>query len=357
MLAAEDGREVTDLSGDALGIGVVGYGRVASRWQVPVYLRAGLKVVAICDRDAEARRRAAVDWPAIRRYRSYDELLADPAVQVVDLATRPAGRLPLIGRAIDAGRHVLAQKPLAFGTDGLAELAERAERAGVGVAVNQNGRFAPAWRRATELLHDGAIGRIRTITHLYDTMLRWKPDLVRHGTRQFLLFDYSNHWIDITGYWLRQDPVVAVHAVDYDAIRHQDGSVQQSMWISMETESGANAVIRGAAAGVSHAGHQFLIQGDAGTLRGRVDSTDGEHLEWDDGERRKPIALAGEWFPDGFLASMCELLEAVHTGRPPLHSLSDNLRTVALVAAVCASAHAGGRRVDLRSPSGWPPRA
>ena len=44
---------------------------------------------------------AAVDWPAIRRYRSYDELLTDPAVQVVDLATRPPGRLHLIGRAID----------------------------------------------------------------------------------------------------------------------------------------------------------------------------------------------------------------------------------------------------------------
>jgi predicted dehydrogenase len=348
---------VTDLRGEALGIGVVGYGGVASRWQVPVYVRAGLKVVAICDGAEEARRRAAVDWPAIRRYWSYDELLTDPAVQVVDLATRPAGRLPLIGRAIDAGRHVLAQKPLAFGTDGLAELSERADRAGVVVAVNQNGRFAPAWRRATELLQEGAVGRIRAITHLYDTMVRWKPDMARHGTRQFLLFDYSNHWIDITGYWLRPDPVIAVQAMDYDSVRHQDGSVQQSMWISMETESGADAVIRGAAAGVSHAGHQFLIQGDAGTLRGRVDSTDGEHLEWDNGECRRAIGLRGEWFPDGFLASMCELLEAVQTGRPPLHSLSDNLRTVALVAAVCASAHGGGRRVDPRSPAGWPTRA
>lgn len=173
-------------------------------------------------------------------------------------------------------------------------------------------------------------------------MLRWKPDMARHGTRQFLLFDYSSHWIDITGYWLRPDPVVAVQAMDYDTVRHRDGSVQQSMWISMETESGANAVIRGAAAGVSYAGHQFRIQGDAGTLRGRVDSTDGEHLEWDDGGCRRPMALQGEWFPDGFLASMRELLEAVHSGRPPVHSLSDNLRTVALVAAVCASAQAGG---------------
>jgi predicted dehydrogenase len=145
--------------------------------------------------------------------------------------------------------------------------------------------------------------------------------------------------------------------MDYDTVRHRDGSVQQSMWISMETESGANAVIRGAAAGVSHAGHQFLIQGDAGTLRGRVDSTDGEELEWDDGGCRKPITLQGEWFPDGFLASMCELLEAIHSGRLPVHSLSDNLRTVALVAAVCASAQAGGRRVDPRSPAGWPSRA
>ena len=223
---------------EAIGIGVVGYGRVASRWQVPVHLRAGLKVMAICDRAEEALRRAAVDWPAIRQYQSYDELLADPAVHVVDLATRPPGRLALISQAIDAGRHVLAQKPLAFATDGMAELCDRAGRAGVVVAVNQNGRFAPAWRRATDLLQDGVVGKIRAITHLYDTMLRWKPDMARHGTRQFLLFDYSNHWIDITGYWLRPDPVVAVQAMDYESVRHRDGSVQQSMWISMETESG-----------------------------------------------------------------------------------------------------------------------
>lgn len=340
-----------------LGVAVVGYGRVASRWHVPVYHRAGLNVVAICDTDEAARRRAKGHWPDVRCYASYPELLADPAVQVVDLATRPNGRLELIGAAIDTGHHVLAQKPLAFGTGGLADLAARAERAGVMVAVNQNGRFAPAWRRTSELLAAGAIGRIRAITHTYDTCLRWTPDLDRHGTAHFLLFDYSNHWIDITGYWLRADPVVAVMARDYDIARHPDGTLQQTMWISMETDSGISAVIRGAAAGGTHAGHDFVVQGETGTLRGRVDSTAGEWLEWDVGGRREVVPLDGEWFPDGFLGSMLELMDAIHEARQPLHSLADNQRTVALVASVCMSADEHGRRVDPRATQPTPARA
>jgi predicted dehydrogenase len=56
-------------------------------------------------------------------------------------------------------------------------MSQLGRRAGVVVAVIQNGRFAPAWRRATELLQNRAVGRIRAITHLYDTMLCWKPDM------------------------------------------------------------------------------------------------------------------------------------------------------------------------------------
>ncbi len=329
------------------GIGVVGYGRVARRWHIPSYRRGGLDVVAICDSNEAALGQAEADWPGIRLHSSYGDLLSDPAVTVVDLATGPVNRIDLIDAAIAARRHVLAQKPLASRLDGLAELVQRAAAARVQVAVNQNGRFAPAWREATRLLREGAVGRLLAITHLYDTCVRWKPDPERHGTHQFLLFDYSNHWIDISAFWLDPDEVVAVQAMAYDSVHHNDGELQQTMWISMESAAGVSILIRGAAAGISHTGHQFIIQGDTGTLRGQVDSSTGETLEWDDGNGRCPVHLDGEWFGDGFLGSMVELLDAVRAGRQPLHSLADNLRTVALVTAVCASARADGARIAM----------
>jgi predicted dehydrogenase len=177
--------------------------------------------------------------------------------------------------------------------------------------------------------------------------LRWLPDPQRQGTTQFLLFDYSNHWLDICRYWLEADPVLAVQAMAYEVAASDGGLVQQSMWASLETAGGTNVVIRGAAAGITHAGHRFIIQGDQGTIRGDVDSLDGEYLYVDDGDEPVREHLDGSWFPDGFLGSMVELLRCIEEKQEPKHSLADNRQTVALVAAVCQSAREGGIRIAV----------
>ena len=328
------------------GIGVLGYGNVARSWQVPGYLASGLNVVAICDVDPAAREAARRNCPQARVYASVEELLADPDVAVVDVATRPPGRLLLIEQAVTSGRHVLAQKPLCAEPAEVDRLLMAVRESDAVVAVNQNGRFAPAWRLTTSLLRGHRLGQVRAITHVYDTNLRWLPDPRRQGTAQFLLFDYSNHWLDICRYWLEPDPVVVVQAMAYEVAAHS-GLVQQSMWASLESESGANVVIRGAAAGITHAGHRFIVQGDQGTIRGDVDSRDGEYLHVDDGHEVVREQLDGSWFPDGFLGSMVELLRSIEEKTEPAHSLADNRRTVALVAAVCRSAREGGTRISV----------
>jgi len=338
------------------GIGVLGYGKVARRWQVPSYQAAGLDVVAVCDTDSAARDIASAAVPDARVYATLNELFADDAVTVVDLATRPTGRLDLIREIVTAGKHVLAQKPLAAGVQGIADLAELADRSGVRVAVNQNGRFAPAWRETGWLLQTGRIGTVRAITHTFDTALSWVPDPVVQGTDQFLLFDYSNHWIDVSRHWFGADPVVVVQAMTYDAGPDANGVLQQTGWISLETASGANALIRAAAAGRSHAGHRFIVQGELGTIRGDVDTIEDEYVEVDTGSGRdggagrERMPIEGGWFPDGFLGSMVALLQAVEVGRQPDHSLADNVYTVAIVAAACESARRGGARVETVHP-------
>ena len=88
-----------------------------------------------------------------RVYASAEELLADPEVRYVDIATGPEGRLAWIEAAVEAGKHVLAQKPLTLVRRGPRPAArpccDRAAAAGVRVAVNHNGRWAPPWRAAT----------------------------------------------------------------------------------------------------------------------------------------------------------------------------------------------------------------
>ena len=100
---------------------------------------------------------------------------------------------------------MLAQKPLTLSADDLVRLPDvlaKADAAGVRVAVNHNGRWAPPWRATTLLLRQGAIGDVVGVTHLHDKPL---PPLV--GTPfddvpHMLLTDYLLHWVDITRTWL-----------------------------------------------------------------------------------------------------------------------------------------------------------
>ena len=93
----------------------------------------------------------------------------------------------------------------------------RAEAAGVRVAVNHNGRWAPPWRAATLLLRDGAVGDVVGVTHLHDKPLPPLAGTPFDDVPHMLLTDYLLHWVDITRTWLADGgagQVVSVQAAD-----------------------------------------------------------------------------------------------------------------------------------------------
>jgi hypothetical protein len=202
--------------GRAQGVGIVGCGGIAKTWHLPAYGAYGVNVVGVYDPDPTATDGIRERFPFVRDvFASLDDLLADPELLVVDIATRPEVRVDLIRRAVEAGKHVLAQKPLADDLRAAREVVEEAERRGVKVAVNQNGRWSPPWRIATLLIADGAIGDVVAVTHLLDKPL---PPLV--GTHfdeleHFTIYDYCVHWIDICRCWLDGKTVAAVRAHEY----------------------------------------------------------------------------------------------------------------------------------------------
>ena len=105
------------------------------------------------------------DWAAI---------VADPTIDVVDATLHPEDRLPVIEAAIRAGKHVLSQKPFVTDLDEGARLADMADAAGVRLAVNQNGRWAPhmAWMRAA--VRAGLVGEVISV----HSAVHWDHDWV-----------------------------------------------------------------------------------------------------------------------------------------------------------------------------------
>lgn len=329
-----------------LGIGLVGAGSIARTAHLPAYAAWNLPVVAVASRTPAAARQLAADFGIDRVHERVEALLADPEVAVVDLATGPAGRVDLIAAAVRAGKHVLAQKPLAVDEGELRRLepvlAEARER-GIRVAVNQNGRWAPAWRVATLLVRDGEIGEIVGVTHLHDKPLPPLAGTPFDDVPHMLLADYLVHWIDITRCWLEGGRVATVTATE-SRVPGQPEQARNPWQATLQVglDSGASAVIRVVGdVRTATGGCPFWIHGTHGTIRGSVLlGSDAVVLERDG--TTTEFRLAGQWFPDGFAGTMGELQLAIAEGREPEHAAEHVLATVRLGLAAVGSAAAGG---------------
>ena len=328
------------------GVAVLGCGSIARSAHLPAYARHGIGVVGVWSRSPSST--AGLGLPV---YGSAEELLADPRVRVVDIATPTEGRLAWVEAAVAAGKHVLAQKPLTSRADELrrlpALLALAAER-GVRVAVNHNGRWAPPWRRATLLARSGRIGEVVGVTHLHDKPL---PPLV--GTPfdalpHMLLADYLVHWLDITRCWLEPAQVTTVTASD-SRVPGQPAQARNpwSATVSLQCDTGATALVRVVGdARASRPSCPFWVHGTEGTLRGSV-LTGSDRLALDRGDRTEQLPLAGAWFVDAFAATMGELLCAVAEDREPEHAAAHAAGSARLVLAAVASAERDGRPVRV----------
>lgn len=340
-----------------LGIGIIGCGGVAQKWHLTAYKKYGLKVVGVYDVSSEVLRLFKAKYPDIRIFASLDDLMSDPVVSIVDIATPPNSRPEIVRSAINHGKHVLAQKPFSHTLDEAYEIALEADKRGITVAVNQNGRWAPQWRLASLLIDSGEIGDIECVTHLYDTRMTWKlkSELPALDSTHFLTYDYSIHWVDITRCWLENKKLLRVWAQEHPSIgQFPDNKVSQTMWIFMEYDHGINAMIRGIACAYSHSGHPFWIHGTKGTIRGSVDtlrgnsdSRGGDYIELDKKGTVTKYYLEGNWFPDGFAGTMGELMCSIIEGREPYNSIKHNLLSLEATLAACRSVEQGGIPVSI----------
>jgi predicted dehydrogenase len=340
---------------DRGGVAILGAGTIAQSAHLPAYARFDVGVVGVWSRTPATTARVRDRFPFVGRvYASAEELLADPEVRFVDLATGPEGRLDWIAAAIDAGKHVLAQKPLTLSAADLARLPallDRAAAAGIRIAVNHNGRWAPPWRAASLLIRDGAIGEIVGVTHLHDKPLPPLAGTPFDDVPHMLLTDYLLHWVDITRGWLADGGAGTVREVQaVDARVPGQPAEARNPWsatLAMSTDSGASASLRITGSNVSsEPGCPFWVHGTTGTLRGSV-LLDSDRLELDDGTTRTPVKLSGAWFVDGFAATMGELMCAVADNRDPENSAADAARSVAVVLAARDSAERGGTPVEV----------
>lgn len=328
------------------GIGIVGCGGVVADWHLPAYAKYGLNVVGVYDWRAEMSQRVAARFDVGRIYHDLDQLLSDPDIIVVDVATQVENRLPVLLAALQAGKHVLAQKPVALSVRDARAVAAEAARLGLVAAVNQNGRWAPPWKIATRLVEEGAVGDVFAVTHLHDKSFARIPRAYGGGTPySFSIYEYSIHWFDIMRCWFSDVPPESVRAREFPVPGQPDAAKRPwGMWAEVAFAGGRSGLIRGIGHSVTAApGHPFFIHGTGGVIRGSVLGNDFVELDTPSEVRR--FELKGDWYPDGFASAMCEVLRSIEEGREPFNSVLHNIRSLEITLAACESAAADGAPV------------
>ncbi len=141
-----------------LQIGIVGLGRIADlHW--PGYAGNRLaRVYAVCDANGDLAAARKKEWKAERAYADFGEMLADPAVDAVEILTPQRLHEEMAVAAAGAGKHVALQKPMTTDLASADRILRAAEKSGVLFKVTENYVFYPPILLARKLIDDGAIG-------------------------------------------------------------------------------------------------------------------------------------------------------------------------------------------------------
>jgi len=190
-----------EISAAVVGTGFIG----------PVHVEAlrrlGVKVAGIVGSSAEKSEAAAKSLGLPRGYRDFKELLADRSVDVVHLTSPNRHHREQVLACLEAGKHVICEKPLAMTSAETRELVKAAKaHPHLVTAVNYNVRFYPLCLQARAMIRNGEIGEILHITGsymqdwlLFPTDYNWRVEAGEGGELR-AIGDIGTHWLDLLGF-------------------------------------------------------------------------------------------------------------------------------------------------------------
>ena len=190
---------------DSLGIALVGYG-----YWGPNLLRNYMdlpeaEVKWVCDADPEALRRAQSRYASVPVTTNYEQVLSDPAVEAVLVATPISTHHALARAALEAGKHVFVEKPMTHDVASSRDLVELADQTGLTLMVGHTFVYSPPVRVVQGLIDSGELGEIRYV-HTS------RVNLGLHQKDVSVIWDLMPHDLSIIYSWLgRPAGTVAAH--------------------------------------------------------------------------------------------------------------------------------------------------
>ncbi len=215
-----------------LGVGVVGYGYWGPNLVRNVAECPQLKLQALCDLDPANLHLFGQRHPDTLAVSELDALLVDPTIEAIVIATPPQTHYALAKRALQAGKHVLVEKPLATRLEDAYELAEIADSNERVLMPGHTFIYSPAVNTVRELIRSGVVGDVHFITSSRMNLGKYNGDGV--------VCDLAPHDLSILLYWLEQ-PVVEV-AVSGSSVLRQ--GVPETAFMTLTFARGQTANVQ-----------------------------------------------------------------------------------------------------------------
>jgi myo-inositol 2-dehydrogenase/D-chiro-inositol 1-dehydrogenase len=325
-----------------VNVAVLGVGRIGRihaenlAWRVP-----GAQLVAIADLRRASADECAARLGGVRVAADAREVLADPSVHAVVIATATDTHARLVEECARAGKHVFCEKPIDNDLERIDRALAAVEAAGVSLQVGFNRRFDPNFRYLRERIAAGAIGELHILRITSRDPAPPPLEYVRVSGGIFL--DMTVHDFDMARYLTGSD-VRTVHAVGAVRVDPEIGAAGDfdTALVTLEMKSGALVTIDNSRRAIYGYDQRIEAFGAAGMLwaenqtgrRTGIADAAGLHTP-------RPLDFFLERYAESFVAEMREFVAAIAGGTPPPVGGADARAPVVIALAATRSARTG----------------
>lgn len=340
-----------------MNVGIVGCGRVTGLRHLPA-LRSieDARVVALADVDAARLEQLADEYGVERRYGSHVELVEDEGVEAVAVCVPAAAHAEVALAALEAGKHLLIEKPLCLDLDDAERVRKAAEGAVVTAMVGFNLRWHRLVRRARELVFSGTLGEVESIRTVFTSSFDYRgvahPWRFRRELGGGALMEMAPHHFDMWRYVSGRE-VEEVFASSRSSADDDETAVVSA---ALDGGARATALVSQRSTNVN----ELEVFGTHGRLRLDCYRCDGVELRLGRGfsgdlrQRLRELARAvtklpllvgdarrGGAFVESYAAEWRHFLEQAAAGQPAEPGLEDGVRNLEIVLAAVESAGSG----------------
>jgi predicted dehydrogenase len=337
---------------DRVRIAVVGLGYWGPNLVRAMHDVADAEVRWICDLDERLLEKTGRRYPAVMRTTALDEVLDDPEVDAVAFATPVSTHFPLASRALEAGKHVFVEKPLAASAAEAIDLAERADSNRLVLMPGHTFVYSPPVRMIRDLIESGELGDIYFISSSRVNLGLHQPDVS-------VVWDLGPHDFSILRFWLRETPehlaalrrsciIPGTPDVAFINLEFASETVAQVELSWLAPSKLRRTTIVGSRKMVVYddMSHEPVRVFDSGVMIPDPTSFGEYKLSYRTGDIVSPHVQASE--PLGLeIADFCE---AILTGSTPESSAELGVEVVKMIEAVDRSFESNGGRVAVATP-------